>query len=112
MAVTHDDVRHVAGLARLGVDPARLDALVRELNGILAHMEQLSAVDTRGVDIATDASRRSVADDPATTLRADEGPQIPLLLPREAFAPAMRDGFFLVPRLATHEDDDSGEDAS
>jgi hypothetical protein len=26
---------------------------------------------------------------------------------REAFAPAMQDGFLLVPRLATHEDQDA-----
>jgi aspartyl-tRNA(Asn)/glutamyl-tRNA(Gln) amidotransferase subunit C len=36
-------------------------------------------------------------------LRTDEGPPIPLALPKESFAPAMRDGFFIVPRLATHE---------
>ena len=29
---------------------------------------------------------------------------MPLERPREAFAPQMRDGFFLVPRLSTHED--------
>ena len=40
----------------------------------------------------------------ATTLRPDEGPSVPLTRPREAFAPEMREGFFLVPRLATHED--------
>ena len=39
-----------------------------------------------------------------TPLRVDGGNQVPLARPREAFAPAMRDGFFLVPRLATHED--------
>ena len=50
MAVTHDDVRHVAELARLAVDEARLDALVAELNGILGHMDVLSQVDTREVE--------------------------------------------------------------
>jgi aspartyl-tRNA(Asn)/glutamyl-tRNA(Gln) amidotransferase subunit C len=37
-------------------------------------------------------------------LRADGGPPYPLAHPRETFAPEMRDGFFLVPRLSTHED--------
>ena len=32
------------------------------------------------------------------------GSSVPLLIPHEEFAPLMRDGFFLVPRLATHED--------
>jgi aspartyl-tRNA(Asn)/glutamyl-tRNA(Gln) amidotransferase subunit C len=38
------------------------------------------------------------------SLRPDAGPPIPLLRAPAFFAPAMRDGFFLVPRLATHED--------
>jgi aspartyl-tRNA(Asn)/glutamyl-tRNA(Gln) amidotransferase subunit C len=37
-----------------------------------------------------------------TPLRDDEGPAIPLARPLDAFAPAVRDGFFLVPRLASH----------
>lgn len=111
MAVGERDVRHVAGLARLGLDPERIEPLVRELNGILGHMEVLSAVDTSEVDTATDAGVRSASGDLPGTSRADEGPPIPLARPREAFAPGMRDGFFLVPRLATHEDA-GGEDGS
>ena len=41
VAVTHDDVRHIADLARLAVSPSKLDDLVRELNGILTHMDVL-----------------------------------------------------------------------
>jgi len=36
--------------------------------------------------------------------RPDEPAADALLGAREDFAPAMRDGFFLVPRLAAHED--------
>lgn len=98
MAVTIDDVRHIASLARLSVDEPRARALVGELNAILGHMEVLQQVDVSGV--AADVAE-GVA---AMPLRADAGPQLPLAHPREAFAPEMRDGFFLVPRLATHED--------
>ena len=38
MAVTPDDVRHIAELARLGIDDARIPSLVDQLNGILGHM--------------------------------------------------------------------------
>lgn len=96
MAVTLDDVRHIAALARLGLDDNRAEALVGELNMILRHMDVLSKVDTSSL-----ASRTSMS---GTPLRLDEGPQIPLEHPRESFAPSMRDGFFLVPRLSTHED--------
>ena len=46
MSVTEDEVRHVATLARLGLDESRIPTIAAELNGILAHMEVLSKVDT------------------------------------------------------------------
>ncbi|MEJ7810957.1 MAG: Asp-tRNA(Asn)/Glu-tRNA(Gln) amidotransferase subunit GatC [Gemmatimonadaceae bacterium] len=98
MAVTRDDVLRVATLARLALDEARIPALVAELNGILAHMEELSAADTTGV------CGISGVGDAGLPLREDSGPQLSLATSRESFAPAMRDSFFLVPRLATHGD--------
>ena len=100
MAVTLDDVRHIAALARLAVSDERAQTLVGELNTILAHMDVLSSVDTTDVDAAPIGER-------AAPLREDAGPQIPLARPREDFAPRMADGFFLVPRLSTHEDPES-----
>ena len=98
MAVTADDVRNVAGLARLGVDESRIPALVRELNGILGHMEVLSQVDTEG---AGETAGVGVA---GTPLREDTGTPIPLARDLSAFAPEMRDRLFMVPRLSTHAD--------
>lgn len=99
MAVSESDVLHVAALARLAIDPARLPSLVNELNGILEHMEVLERVDT-GRETGDVSEQRS-----ETPMRSDSsGNSIPLDIPRETFAPSMCDGFFLVPRLATHED--------
>ena len=98
VAVSEDEVRHVAALARLGLDPERIPTIAAELNGILAHMDVLSRIDTSSVGPVTGVGAAG------TPLRVDGGNQIPLARPREAFAPAMRDGFLLVPRLATHED--------
>ena len=98
MAVRRDDVAHVAELARIALDDARVDELVGQLNGILSHMDELRKVNTEGVEPTAGVG------DAGTPLRPDEGPQIPLDRPREKFAPAMRDGFFVVPRLSTHED--------
>jgi aspartyl-tRNA(Asn)/glutamyl-tRNA(Gln) amidotransferase subunit C len=98
VAVSEDDVRHVASLARLAIEPARLPSLVAELNGILGHMEVLGGVVTPQM-----GDGRGEAT--ATRMRSDEsGTSVPLAIPREEFAPQVRDGFFLVPRLATHED--------
>ncbi len=96
MAVTEQDVRHVADLARVGVPAERLPQLVAELNGILAHMDVLERVDTVGVSYAAGVSSGGMP------LREDAGPAYPLDAPRESFAPSTRDGFLLVPRLATH----------
>lgn len=94
MSVTPDDVRHVARLARVGLDDARIPSLVRELNGILGHMDVLQQVDLSGV-----SSSDTQAGAP---LRDDDLPSDALQRAREDFAPAARDGFFLVPRLSTH----------
>ena len=101
VAVSEDEVRHVAALARLGLDPARIPTIAAELNGILAHMDVLSKVDTSAVAPVTGVGAAG------TPLRVDGGNQYPLARPRDAFAPAMRDGFFVVHRLATHEDADT-----
>ena len=101
MSVTDAEVRHVAALARLGLDAEQLPTIAAELNGILAHMEVLSKVDTSSIGAVTGVGTAG------TPLRVDGGNQIPLARPREAFAPAMRDGFLIVPRLATHEDPES-----
>lgn len=97
MPVTTEMVAHTAKLARLALDEHRVAALVGELNGILSHMEVLQDVDTAGVDPTSGVG------DAALPLRADAGPKLPLERPIESFAPRTRDGFFLVPRLATHE---------
>jgi aspartyl-tRNA(Asn)/glutamyl-tRNA(Gln) amidotransferase subunit C len=98
MAVTRGDVLHIAELARLGLDNARADELTKELSAILAHMEVLSQVDAATVPATAGMGAEG------TPLRPDIG--VPPLMERtlESFAPAMRDGFFIVPRLATHED--------
>ena len=94
------DVRHVAMLARLGLTDERAQALTRELNTILEHMDALSKINTDGVAeyTAIDAGMRR---------GPDQGPSAVLASGPESIAPEMRDGLFLVPRLATHED--SGE---
>jgi aspartyl-tRNA(Asn)/glutamyl-tRNA(Gln) amidotransferase subunit C len=57
-------------------------------------MDVLQQVDIRGVAEA--------AAEVSAPLRDDALPSDTLQRARETFAPASRDGFFLVPRLATH----------
>ena len=96
MSVSEGDVLHIAELARLGLEPDRVRVLVGELNTILSHMEELRAVDTSSMDGAPAFSA------PHAPLRADVVRTLPALDP-STFAPRMADGFFIVPRLGSHE---------
>lgn len=98
MSVTPADVRHIAELARLGLEEARIPSLVAELNGILVHMDVLSRADTTGAPAAEGVSSGG------TPLRPDSGPPLPMRVAIQAFAPETSDGLILVPRLATHSD--------
>jgi aspartyl-tRNA(Asn)/glutamyl-tRNA(Gln) amidotransferase subunit C len=98
MAVTREDVLRVGELARLGVSDARADELRKELSSILSHMEVLSQVDTSTVPATAGVGAGG------TPLRPDVGVPCAIMGNVAAIAPSVRDGFFMVPRLATHED--------
>jgi len=98
VSVSLDEVRRIAVLAQLGITDERAERAARELSSILAHMQVLSRVDDESATVLDGGTTTGMA------LRPDTGPPIPLQRAPAYFAPAMRDGFFLVPRLATHED--------
>src|SRR4051794_36638204 len=91
--LTHDQVDHVALLARLELTPEEREKLTHDLNSVLQHFERLQEIDTTGV------APTSHAIPMANVLREDE---VRPSLPREAFlreAPEGRDAFFVVPRI-------------
>jgi aspartyl-tRNA(Asn)/glutamyl-tRNA(Gln) amidotransferase subunit C len=102
VSISLDEVRHIAALARLGLTDERARAIAGELTSILEHMQVLSKVDITDVDAMTTALLQA-----GMIPRLDEGPPIALERPLTSFAPELRDGFFLVPRLTTHEDMES-----
>lgn len=97
MPVTRADVVEVAKLANIAVDEHKLAALTHELDSILGHMEELGKLGTERVLPAEGLSSGG------QRLRADHGPADGLADAPATFAPDMRDGFIIVPRLATHE---------
>ena len=97
MAVTVDDVKHVAALARLGITDDRAEQFTAQLNTILGHMEVLSRVDTEKLEPVVGVGAKTIP------LQPDAGPPVSLERKIEEIAPAVRDGFFLVPRLSTHD---------
>lgn len=49
MPLTHDEVRHIARLARLGLTPEEVERFRDQLSTILDHFQGLNAFDTDGV---------------------------------------------------------------
>ena len=91
--LTLQEVEHVALLARLELTPEEKTKLTEDLNVILAHFEQLQALDT------TDVEPTSHAIPMQNVFRADE---VRPSLPRErvlAEAPDARGEYFVVPRV-------------
>ena len=95
MSVTRKEVERVTRLAALAVDDASLPVLTQQISRILEFVSQLEAVDAGEVR-PQDASPQ-VAHWQA--LRPDIPRKAHLALPPARFAPAFRDGLFLVPRL-------------
>ncbi|MDD9876998.1 MAG: Asp-tRNA(Asn)/Glu-tRNA(Gln) amidotransferase subunit GatC [Magnetovibrio sp.] len=60
MALDRDDVRKIAFLARIKVPDAELAPLADELNGIIGWVEQLSEVDTDGVEPMTSVTEMTL----------------------------------------------------
>jgi aspartyl-tRNA(Asn)/glutamyl-tRNA(Gln) amidotransferase subunit C len=86
--------------ARLRLDAREIERFTRELNAILAHVEALEEVDIDGVDGVGGVT------DEVPPPREDGGRPDELHSPPEHFAPAWRDGFFTLPRLAALGGDD------
>ena len=49
VALTNDEVRHIATLARVELNDAEVERYREQLSSILAHFETLNAIDTSGV---------------------------------------------------------------
>jgi aspartyl-tRNA(Asn)/glutamyl-tRNA(Gln) amidotransferase subunit C len=93
MALTSEEVLHVAELARLSLGPDEAGMFTRQLNDILAYVEKLQELDTTGV--APLAHVIPVFN----AFREDE---VEEGLPLEAAldnAPAREDNYFQVPRV-------------
>ena len=93
MAITRDDVVHVARLARLEIPADEIERLRRELAAILAAVGKVSELDLTDVEPTShplDVVNVSREDEPRPSLPRDEA---------LANAPDAADGAFRVPAL-------------
>ena len=92
MTVTPDDVRHIADLARLELSDEEVERFTPQLDVILRHAAELEHGDAN--------EEASSGDERAAPLAGDATGPDRLLNSPQALAPAWKDGFFTVPRLA------------
>ena len=93
MALTLDDVRRIAHLARVAIDEAEARAVLPQLNNVLGLVAEMQAVDTGGVEPmshALDVTQRLRED--AVTER-DQHAQF------QSVAPHVEGGLYLVPKV-------------
>ncbi len=97
MALTPDDVRRIAHLARLELRPDEEAAMRDQLNGFFRIVEQMSAVDTGAVEpLYTPLSALQAVE---LRLREDAVTEADDRLANQRSAPAVEDGLFLVPKV-------------
>jgi aspartyl-tRNA(Asn)/glutamyl-tRNA(Gln) amidotransferase subunit C len=97
MALSTEDVSRIAELARLDLSAAERDAMHAQLDGFFRIVEQMSAVDTRGVEpLYTPLAAVHPA---ALRLRDDAVTEPDRRDDNQKSAPAVEDGLYLVPKV-------------
>ena len=97
MALTPDDVSRIAQLARLELPSAEQASMLVQLNDFFSVVEQMSAVDTSGVEPLY--TPLSAVQEVALRLRDDAVTETDHRELNQRSAPAVEDGLFLVPRV-------------
>lgn len=93
MSLSTTDVEKVARLARLAMTPAEIETARSQLSGIFGLIEEMQAVDTKGI------APMSHAQDVAQRLREDKVTETNQREAFQAIAPQVEGGLYLVPQV-------------
>jgi aspartyl-tRNA(Asn)/glutamyl-tRNA(Gln) amidotransferase subunit C len=93
MALTLEDVKRVADLARLAIDEAEARAVLSQINDVFKLIAEMQAVDTRGVEPMAHAR------DVVQRLRPDDVRETDQHALFQALAPQVENGLYLVPKV-------------
>ena len=93
MSLSDDQIRRLARLARIALQPGETEAVGARLNRILALVGEVQAVDTAGIEPMSHAL------DLVQRLRPDEVTQTDRRNLHQSVAPAVEDGLYLVPKV-------------
>jgi aspartyl-tRNA(Asn)/glutamyl-tRNA(Gln) amidotransferase subunit C len=97
MALTLADVSRIAHLARLELSSADAALMLEQLNGFFGIVEQMRAVDTRGVEPLY--TPLSAVHEASLRLRDDVVTEVDRREANQRSAPAVENGLFLVPKV-------------
>jgi len=97
MSLTSSDIARIANLARLDLPGASAERLREQINGFFDIVEQMRAVDTRGIEPL--AHPVAVIQDVALRLRDDLASEPNRREANMHNAPAQENGLFLVPKV-------------
>ncbi len=93
MPLSQQDILHIARLARIRMSESEAETARGQLNSIFGLIEQMQAVDTKGVEPMSHAL------DVAQRLREDMVTESDLRDKFQAIAPAVENGLYLVPKV-------------
>jgi aspartyl-tRNA(Asn)/glutamyl-tRNA(Gln) amidotransferase subunit C len=93
VAITLDDVRRIAHLARIDIDAAQASEAHAKLSAIFGMIDELNAVDTTGI------APMAHAQDVTLSLRADTVTESDHHALFQSLAPATEDSLYLVPKV-------------
>ena len=93
MSLNSADIKRIAHLARIEVSDTEADATLTKLTGILGLIEQMQAVDTKGI------VPMSHSQDVTQRLREDVVTETNQRELFQSIAPAVKDGLYLVPKV-------------
>ncbi len=93
MSLSLDDVKRIAYLARIAIDDIEAAAVLKQLSGIFALIEQMQAVDTTGIE------PMSHAQDVVLRLRDDDVTESDQHELFQSVAPQVEGGLYLVPKV-------------
>ncbi len=93
MSLTLDDVKRIAELARIEIEPAEAQQVLTHLGGIFTLIEEMSAVNTDGVQ------PMSHAQDLSLRLRDDKVTESDQRELFQSIAPHVEGGLYLVPKV-------------
>jgi aspartyl-tRNA(Asn)/glutamyl-tRNA(Gln) amidotransferase subunit C len=93
MALTLDDVKRIARLARIEIAPQEADAVLARMTGIFGLIEEMQAVDTDNVE------PMSHAQDMVLQLREDEATENDQHALFQSIAPQVEAALYVVPKV-------------